>query len=138
MVSRGFTGTRNPPDGSRDIVRSHLMTLDPIRDHLVIGVCVGIDQIIGEEGKKLGFSIHAVVPSNRSKIDHLFPIYCTSVEFMPNGTDYMDRNQRIVDLSFDLTAFTLRNKEELRSGTWSTIRRARTKSIPIYIISLIK
>lgn len=138
MINRGFTGTQNPPGGSRNVVRLHLMTLDPSKDQLIIGVCIGIDQIVGEEGHKLGFQVHAVVPSNRSKIDHLFPNYCTSIEFMPDSTDYMDRNQRIVDLSFDLTAFPLRGIEELRSGTWSTVRRARWKKIPVVIIPLLK
>jgi len=138
MINRGFTGTQNPPEGSRNVVRLHLMILDPSKDQLIVGACIGIDQIVGEEGHKLGFKVYGVIPSNRSKIDHLYPNYCTSIEFMSIGTDYMDRNQRIVDLSFDLTAFPLRGVEELRSGTWSTIRRAGWKSIPVTIIPLIK
>ena len=58
------------------------------------------------------------------------------IDWMPHGTDYMDRNQVMVDLADHLIAFPRTSNEELRSGTWATIRRARNKGIPIEIIPL--
>ena len=136
MRCRAFTGVRNPPEGSKNKVRLLLMTLDPEESELVIGCCVGIDQMVGEEGKKFGFKIYGVVPADRLRVDPLFANYCTSFEFMPDGTDYMDRNSRLIEISYDLHAFPMTAEEEVRSGTWSTVRRARRKGMIVTIIPL--
>jgi len=47
---------------------------------------------------------------------------------------YMDRNQAIVDACDALVATPKEGFEELRSGTWSTIRRARRRGIPVHIL----
>jgi hypothetical protein len=47
---------------------------------------------------------------------------------------YLDRNQDIVDESDHLLAGPGEMEEERRSGTWSTIRRARERGIPITIV----
>jgi hypothetical protein len=47
--------------------------------------------------------------------------------------DYLDRNKDIVNISNILIA-TPHNKEQLRSGTWSTIRYARISHKDIFII----
>lgn len=138
MVRRAFTGTRNPPPSAKNTVRLYLMTLDPEVDELVIGCCIGVDTIVGEEGHKLGFQVHGVVPANRSQVPPYWIDFCTSWEFMPKDTDYMDRNQRIVDISTDLTAFPLDAVEHQRSGTWATVRRARKASKSVIIIPLVK
>jgi hypothetical protein len=47
---------------------------------------------------------------------------------------YLERNLNIVKNSSILIACPIdKNKEELRSGTWSTIRQAKKAKIPIYI-----
>ena len=47
---------------------------------------------------------------------------------------YLERNQAIVDCSSVLIATPYEADEILRSGTWSTIRRARKKGIKIAIV----
>ena len=136
MRRRGFTGTRNPPASARDSIRLYLMTLSPMVDELVIGCCVGVDQIVGREGRKLGFKVHGIVPANRSQVPTYYRDFCTTTEHMPDDTDYMDRNQRIVDVSVDLTAFPLDSTERQRSGTWATVRRARKANKPVIILPL--
>lgn len=136
MQRRGFTGTRNPPASAKNMIRLHLMTLDPEQDELVIGCCVGIDAIVGRIGHVLGFKVHGVIPIDESQVDVLWPLYCSSIEYMPDNTNYMDRNQRIVDISLDLTAFPLDAVERQRSGTWSTVRRARKAGKTVVIIPL--
>lgn len=54
-------------------------------------------------------------------------------DFMYPVKSYLDRNQDIVDASDGLLA-TPNGPEKLRSGTWSTVRLARKKGIPIYIV----
>jgi len=49
-------------------------------------------------------------------------------------SDYLDRNHKIVDASDCLIATPKEDREQLRSGTWATIRYARTKHKHIYII----
>lgn len=46
---------------------------------------------------------------------------------------YLERNQSIVDTSDYLIAAP-KGPEELRSGTWSTVRKARKKGIPIAVV----
>ena len=48
---------------------------------------------------------------------------------------YMDRNQDIVVESELLIATPKEVKEQLRSGTWATVRRARKVGIPIILIT---
>jgi len=53
---------------------------------------------------------------------------------MPEKT-YLERNLDIVKNSSLLIACPInKNKEELRSGTWSTIRKARKHKLTIYIL----
>jgi hypothetical protein len=47
---------------------------------------------------------------------------------------YMERNQHIVDCADVLIATPSTSVEQLRSGTWATIRRARRKEIPVYLV----
>lgn len=46
----------------------------------------------------------------------------------------LERNQDIVDESDVLIAAPAGFEEELRSGTWATVRRARRRGIPVFIV----
>lgn len=59
-----------------------------------------------------------------------------SVIFMPRHTGPLDRNTKMVELSTHQVAFPESQEEKVRSGTWSTIRRARKKGIPTYFYPL--
>lgn len=48
--------------------------------------------------------------------------------------DYLERNRDIVDNTELLIAFPSSNKEELRSGTWSTIRYAKKMNKKVIIV----
>lgn len=47
------------------------------------------------------------------------------VEFVPIEGSYMDRNDALVAACDLLLAYPRTDREQLRSGTWATIRRAR-------------
>src|SRR5688500_8175861 len=93
--NRGFTGTRNPPMHARGIIQDHLITLNPEVDVLVVGCCIGVDEIIGVEGHRMGFSIHGVLPSNRSLVSISWRAWCDEYELMPPHSSYIGRNDRI-------------------------------------------
>ena len=58
------------------------------------------------------------------------------IQRMPTGTDHLARNDEMIHLADILIAFPPTAKEERRSGTWATIRRARRKGIPIHFFPL--
>jgi len=133
-IHHGYTGTQSPGPLAEDLVYHHLGTLS-VPDHwIIVGCCVGMDTIVGMAAHNLGFRVHGVLPANRYKVDQRYLQYCDTIELMPAGTSFMQRNDRIIELAHVLTAFPKTEREELRSGTWATIRRGRKKCIPVDII----
>lgn len=60
-----------------------------------------------------------------------------AVEFMPQGRkaeDKLERNHQIVDASQLLIAAPSGTDEVLRSGTWATVRYARTEGVPVIFL----
>jgi hypothetical protein len=53
----------------------------------------------------------------------------------PAGDDPLARNRDIVDACDILVAAPRWDREELRSGTWMTVRLARKKRIPVLMLS---
>lgn len=52
-----------------------------------------------------------------------------------NDKPYLERNANIVEESSILIACPIdKNEEEWRSGTWSTVRKARKRNIMIHIL----
>lgn len=49
---------------------------------------------------------------------------------------YMKRNDALVKAADILVAFPETSTEQLRSGTWATIRRARTSGVPVWLFPL--
>lgn len=58
------------------------------------------------------------------------------VTVMPDGTDYLDRNRRLVFGADLLLAFPRTSAEEQRSGTWATVRAARKLNVETRIVPL--
>lgn len=131
----GFTGPRYPSEHIGDRISAALKSLNKYEDELIVGGCTGVDELVARFGTSLGFRVHVVLPANRSRIDAQWMFYCTSHEEMPQGTTYMQRNDRLVELSDQYIGFPDTPEEELYSGTWATIRRARKKGIHVTIIA---
>jgi nucleoside 2-deoxyribosyltransferase len=53
----------------------------------------------------------------------------------PAGSDPLARNREIVDSIDILIAAPLKDDEELRSGTWATVRYARAAGKPVVMLS---
>jgi len=97
------------------------------------GDCIGADtdatMLVHDIG---GIIIHCHPPKNKSKRAFTDKLYIESIVY--DAKEYLDRNHDIVDATNILVATPKEFNEELRSGTWATIRYARKKHKKIYII----
>lgn len=139
----GFTGTRNGLNlEQKDKIKSFLKDSDTDTDthtdtdiEVSHGDCVGADtdfhEIITQynkehPNKKIKIIIHP--PDNRA-----LRKFNQGDEVM-QPLPYLERNSRIVETCDILIGCPLdKNNEELRSGTWSTIRKARKKGKIVYL-----
>lgn len=125
----GFTGTRaglTPPQLTA--LRQILSAMGPGEFHH--GCSVGADDQAHSLAAECGW-IRGLHPPT----SHTFLATITRLPgdlLYPPG-DYLTRNQDIVDSTESLIA-CVKGPEELRSGTWATIRYARKKRKPVTII----
>lgn len=125
-IHLGFTGTR---EGMRyfqlkefksvmkDFCKRNLTT-DKFFHH---GDCVGADAQAHKVAMDLGFTVIIHPPT-----DTKFRAYSVGDSILP-PEDYLARNRAIVDASHLVIGAPKSSAEELRSGTWMTIRYARDK-----------
>ena len=94
------------------------------------GDCIGSDEIAHGFALKLGFSIILHPPIISFK-----RAFCKNTTIVNPTKPFLIRNREIVDNSDILIAMPKNPKEEeLRSGTWQTIRYARKRGREIFII----
>lgn len=132
------TGPQHPAEGIEGRVYSVLVQLVPWRDTILTGACIGVDTITAMLAYDMGFEVGTIVPADKSRIDPDYALHCTWFELMPPGTTYMDRNLKLVTHPLypadALLAFPDFLNETQRSGTWSTVRRARDiAKIPVLV-----
>ena len=93
------------------------------------GDCVGADAQVHEIAKRLGLKI-VVHPPDNPKLR----AFCTGDEIKTEAP-YLVRNRAIVDTCDILLAMPWDPKhEQLRSGTWSTVRYAHKRRKKVIII----
>jgi len=91
------------------------------------GDCIGADKDSGDVWIELGGKLHLRPPDIAAK--RAFQ----RGEAIDRPLPYLERNKVIVRSSRAMVA-TPKGAEELRSGTWSTVRFARKLELPILII----
>jgi hypothetical protein len=96
--------------------------------HVHHGDCVGADAQFHALARERGLRVEIHPPSapkHRAwlKGDIMWPTY-----------DYLDRNRHIVNCTGILIATPREREEQVRSGTWSTIRKARREHRRIFIV----
>lgn len=122
----GFTGTQHgmTPDQKHTVVNL-LSRRDGEFHH---GDCIGADADAHDIAENLPYWIVSHPPINDAKRAHK-----KAHEFR-EPKDYLARNRDIVDETERLLATPREFEEELRSGTWATIRYARTRGRPVFIV----
>lgn len=121
----GFTGTqRGMTPNQLSVVRFHL---DPY-EWVHHGDCIGADAQLHQAARRKGHSIHRHPPDNPSK-----RAFCDFDRDSPERP-YLDRNHDIVDASSVLIGAPGEMTEQLRSGTWATIRYARKQRKKVIIV----
>lgn len=122
----GFTGSRvGMSEIQKSILSKLLDELKPEKIHL--GDCIGSDTEAYHIAKDRGMYTIGHVPENTRFASNL------TYDERRQPSDYLTRNRQIVDQSTILIATPDRD-EEIRSGTWYTIRYAEKMRKKIYII----
>lgn len=90
------------------------------------GLCVGADYQFHVMCRGFVIPIIGHPPVNKSKVAKFNML---DFAYLWDDKDYLDRNTDIVDCSTAFIATPGEMEEQLRSGTWSTIRKAKRKGI---------
>lgn len=121
----GFTGTQHGmTENQKALLRAFLRPAWEFHH----GDCIGADAEAHDIAKAVGCRIVVHPPSNPRK------------RALKHGDEarrplhYLDRNNAIVAETDLLVAAPKSIEEEVRSGTWYTIRRARKHSKPVHIL----
>lgn len=121
----GFTGTQFGLTVPQSLVLADLLT---VWEELHHGDCLGADAEAAELAKAGGLWVVAHPPTNPAK--RAFAHYDEQRGALP----YLVRNQAIVDETRMLIACPTGVTEARRSGTWATVRYARSRGRTVIVI----
>lgn len=127
MMRVGFTGTQLGMTVAQRYRFAEFIQGKQIELHH--GDCVGADAGAHGIAYDLGCKIVIHPPANPTK-----RAMCRGADEERPSAGYLDRNRDIVRETERLIAAPATATEELRSGTWSTVRYARKLGRPIWII----
>jgi hypothetical protein len=113
-VTIGFTGTRK---GMNESQRQQL-------SHVLLWLC-----------KQCVEFHHGAAIGADSEADRAARGYELVVVTHPAGREPLKRNREIVNIVNLLIAAPETDREELRSGTWATVRYARAEGVPVVMLS---
>lgn len=124
----GFTGSSRPlPQVQVRALRRTILELEP--GWLHHGDCVNADALAFRFARDAGARTACHPPTNPRKRAFTVP---NDVMFEP--LPYLDRNKAMVRATLMLLAAPGTMEEEVRSGTWSTVRFARRLARPILLV----
>jgi hypothetical protein len=103
-------------------LRSLLKTIRA--SHLHHGDCIGADADAHAIAKELGLKVELHPPTKGG-----LRANCEGAEVVHDPEPYLQRNKKIVDHTKILVATPKTAVEEIKSGTWSTIRYARKQEL---------
>lgn len=131
----GFTGTREGLlPGQESALREYLghIGVDVVLHH---GDCVGADAKAHQIAVDLGITQIIIHPPSESKLRARCGCRPDHGDQVLPPKSYLQRNHDIVDASEVLLACPKTRTEELRSGTWATIRYARSLGREVVIMN---
>jgi hypothetical protein len=128
MASIGFTGTQL---GMTDAQKATLRKLlDGGGGEIHHGDSIGADAEAHNIADECGHAIIIHPPTNHSK-----RAWCeVPRHMMQPEKPYPNRNRDIVNETTSLIATPAEPEEQLRSGTWSTVRFAKKQGKPVFVI----
>ena len=126
----GFTGTQHGMTGAQcNALRRLLFSAQGfIRSEFHHGDCIGADAEAHDVAELLGWKTIIHPPANNKKRAYKR----AEVTLLP--APYLVRNRAIVNATEVLIAAPQQFTEQLRSGTWFTVRYAQKKKRKIYIV----
>ena len=126
----GITGTRDGMTLSQeDMFLDVLELFDDVKE-FHHGDCIGVD---AEAATLVTQYFPNCTTISHPPIKDKFRAFHKS-KYVRNPKDYLDRNKDIVECCDVLIAIPAESTEQLRSGTWSTVRYARKLGKPVMII----
>jgi hypothetical protein len=126
MTRIGFTGTQH---GMTDAQKSALRDLlDGGAGEFHHGDCIGADSEAHDIAAQCGYTIVLHPPTNPAKRAW------RDAPLKRDEKPYLTRNKDIVTETASLIAAPADPEEQLRSGTWSTVRFARQRRKPVFLI----
>ena len=136
MIERhiGFTGTREGMSEHQKSTLKAILTAavcandDPVVLHH--GDCKGADAEAHEIALAVGCEVIIHPPVKR-----IMRAYCQGAREILPPEEYLERDRCIVDATIGMIAAPKSNKEELRSGTWYTVRYARKMNKRVILLS---
>lgn len=124
----GFTGSRAGMTwGQKEMFIAQLMKLSPSEFHH--GDCLGADSDAHKLVREVFPTVKIVL---HPPIAQKFRAFCPADETM-RELDFLERNKEIVNCS-DVLIACPSGPEQLRSGTWSTVRYAKKSNCPVRIL----
>ncbi|MBU6463238.1 MAG: hypothetical protein KGL35_21940 [Bradyrhizobium sp.] len=128
MTAIGFTGTQ---EGMTEAQKATLLRLlEGGAGEFHHGDCIGADAQAHAIAVECGYCPILHPPTNHSK-----RAWCdVPPHLMRPEKPYLARNRDIVDEASSLIATPLHAEEQQRSGTWSTLRYARSRGKPVFLI----
>jgi hypothetical protein len=129
-VILGVSGTRHdPPPPQAGILGVELALAYKPDAALALGDATGVDSLAHAIGRRLGYTLHGHPPLKAEFRAFLEYDTCAQPQ------SYAVRDAAIVASADRLIAApAAREADSPRSGTWLTVRYARTKGIPIRIV----
>lgn len=142
ITSIGFTGTQKGMAGGRQIQAIiDLLRWCPQLQRVHHGDCVGADnefdclvRMYAESEHREHITVHVHPPTNNSKRAFCDVNRIVLANVVHEPRPYLDRNKDIVVAVDFLIAAPFEQDEQLRSGTWSTIRYARKIGKPHLVV----
>jgi hypothetical protein len=137
-VKLGFTGTQvGMTAQQRETFRATLTNLD-FFDEFHHGCCVGADAEAHRIMRELRPDVKIVGHPPIVQGAKFAGVIARDCDELREPLDFMVRNQAIVDETDLLVAIPRQASEQLRSGTWATVRRAGVRTIIIQPNGVIK
>lgn len=129
----GFTGSRTGMTPLQLSAIQHYFTeMSEEVNEFHHGDCIGADF----DAATIVWSVERYIEIvSHPPLSQFYRAWAPAHRSMP-AKPYLDRNRDIVDATDILIATPGENEEQVRSGTWSTVRYARSVGKPVHILGV--